>query len=61
VAETKKAACYAHASQSPDYFYAVQDAVASFRGLQNGTKRAEAFILQLGSPFDIIPRAGLTS
>ncbi len=59
VAETKKAACYAHASQSPDYFYAVQDTVASFRGLQNGTKKAEAFILQLGSPFDFFPRAGL--
>jgi LmbE family N-acetylglucosaminyl deacetylase len=54
VAETKKAACYAHASQSPDYFYAVQDTVASFRGLQNGTKKAEAFILQLGSPFDAL-------
>jgi N-acetylglucosamine malate deacetylase 1 len=54
VAETKKAACYAHASQSPDYFFPVQDTVASFRGLQNGTKKAEAFILQLGSPFDAL-------
>jgi LmbE family N-acetylglucosaminyl deacetylase len=60
VAETKKAACYAHASQSPDYFYGVQDTVASFRGLQNGTKKAEAFILQLGSPFDALSRAALT-
>jgi hypothetical protein len=60
VAETKKAACYAHASQSPDYFYAVQDTVASFRGLQNGMKRAEAFILQLGSPFDALSRAVLS-
>jgi LmbE family N-acetylglucosaminyl deacetylase len=59
VAETKKAACYAHASQSPDYFYALQDTVASFRGLQNVTKKAEAFILQLGSPSDIFQRAGL--
>ena len=60
MAETKKAACYAHASQSPDYFYAVQDTVASFRGLQNGTKKAEAFILQLGSPYDALSRAALT-
>jgi LmbE family N-acetylglucosaminyl deacetylase len=54
VADTKKAACYAHASPSPDYFFPVQDTVASFRGLQNGTKKAEAFILQLGSPFDAL-------
>jgi len=60
VAETKKAACYAHASQSPDYFYGVQDSVATFRGLQNGTKKAEAFILQLGSPSDALSRAALT-
>jgi len=60
VAETKKAACYAHASQSPDYFYAVQETVATFRGLQNGMKRAEAFILQLGSPFDALSRAVLS-
>ena len=60
MAETKKAACYAHASQSPDYFYAVQDTVASFRGLQNATKKAEAFILQLGSPYDALSRAALT-
>jgi hypothetical protein len=59
VAETKKAACFAHASQNPDYFYSVQDTVASFRGLQGSTKRAEAFILQLGSPFDVFPRAEL--
>jgi LmbE family N-acetylglucosaminyl deacetylase len=60
MAETKKAACYAHASQTPDYFYAVQDTVASFRGLQAGTKKAEAFILQLGSPYDALSRAALT-
>jgi len=60
MAETKKSACYAHASQNPDYFYSVQDSVAAFRGLQNGTKRAEAFILQLGSPVDVLSRAVLT-
>jgi LmbE family N-acetylglucosaminyl deacetylase len=50
----KKAACYAHASQSPDFYYALQDTVAAFRGLQHASKRAEAFILQLGSPCDIL-------
>jgi LmbE family N-acetylglucosaminyl deacetylase len=59
VAEVKKAACYAHASQSPDYYYALQDTVATFRGLQSGTKKAEAYILQVGSPYDVFPRAGL--
>jgi LmbE family N-acetylglucosaminyl deacetylase len=61
VADTKKMACYAHASQSPDSYYSLQDTVAAFRGYQAGTKRAEAYVLQLGSPFDIFPRAGLTA
>ena len=59
--DTKKAACYAHASQSPDFFYELQDTVAHFRGLQCGSKRAEAYILQGGSPYDIFPLAGLTA
>ncbi len=61
VTDTKKAACYAHASQSPDFYYGLQDTVAAFRGLQSGTKRAEAYILQLGSPYDIFPRTGLAA
>jgi len=59
VADMKKAACYAHASQSPDYFYGVQDKVASFRGLESGYNRAEAYIKQTGSPYDIFTIAGL--
>ncbi|MEO8659783.1 MAG: PIG-L deacetylase family protein [Bryobacteraceae bacterium] len=39
----KRAACYAHASQSPDRFYTLQDQVAKFRGLESGYPRAEAF------------------
>jgi len=39
----KRAACYAHASQSPDRYYALQDQVAKFRGLESGFTRAEAF------------------
>jgi len=49
VADTKKAACYAHASQTPDFYYRLQDTVAAFRGFQAGTKKAEGFVLQLGS------------
>jgi N-acetylglucosamine malate deacetylase 1 len=48
----KRAACYAHASQTPDRYYALQDQVAAFRGVEGGYKRAEAFILQLQSPDD---------
>ena len=60
VADTKKAACYAHASQNPDFFYGVQDAVAIFRGFGGGYKRAEAFLMQIGSPFDVFTTTGLT-
>ena len=53
-ADTKRAACYAHASQTPDFYYPLQDTVANFRGFQAGSKKAEAFILQLGSPRDVL-------
>lgn len=51
----KRAACYAHASQTPDRYYDLQDLVARFRGVESGYKRAEAFILQLGSPYEALP------
>jgi LmbE family N-acetylglucosaminyl deacetylase len=49
---TKRAACYAHASATPDSFYPLQDLVATFRGIEGGYKRAEAFVLQMQSPKD---------
>ncbi len=61
VVDTKRAACYAHASQNPDFFYGVQDTVASFRGMGCGYKRAEAFLMQTGSPYDIFAMTGLTN
>ena len=48
----KRAACYAHASQTPDRYYKMQDDVAVFRGIESGYTRAEAFTLQLESPGD---------
>jgi LmbE family N-acetylglucosaminyl deacetylase len=49
----KREACYAHASQTPEKFYPLQDAVARFRGIESGCKRAEAFLYQIQSPHDI--------
>jgi LmbE family N-acetylglucosaminyl deacetylase len=40
----KRAACYAHASQSPDKFYALQSQVTRFRGLESGYPQAEAYV-----------------
>ena len=51
----KRLACYAHASQSPDKFYALQDAVARWRGIESGHDRAEAFIRHLQSPRFALP------
>ena len=48
----KRAACYAHASQTPERYYKLQDDVAAFRGLESGYGRAEAFLLQQRSPSD---------
>jgi LmbE family N-acetylglucosaminyl deacetylase len=51
----KRDACYAHASQTPDRYYSLQDAVAKFRGIESGCKRAEAFVMQIGSPHPALP------
>ena len=51
----KRAACYAHASQTPDRYYDLQDQVARFRGIECGVKRAEAFVLQVQSPYEALP------
>lgn len=48
----KRAACHAHASQTPERYYELQDLVARFRGLEGGYQRAEAFLLQAQSPND---------
>ncbi len=51
----KRAACYAHASQSPDRFYALQDQVSRFRGIESGHPRAEAFLRHIQSPASLLP------
>ncbi len=51
----KRAACFAHASQSPERFYALQTEVARFRGIESGYEQAEAFIRQRESPGHLLP------
>jgi N-acetylglucosamine malate deacetylase 1 len=46
----KRLACYAHASQAPDKFYALQELVSRMRGIESGYKRAEAYIRHVQSP-----------
>jgi N-acetylglucosamine malate deacetylase 1 len=51
----KRAACYAHASQSPDHFYALQEQVARFRGVESGVGEAEAFVRHVQSRGGLLP------
>jgi len=56
LAETRKRqACYAHASQSPDHFYSLQNQVARFRGLECGAGAAEAFVRHVQSAPGLLP------
>ena len=49
-APRKRLACYAHASQSPDKFYALQEMVMKMRGIESGHKQAEGYIRHVQSP-----------
>ena len=46
----KRLACFAHASQSPEKFYALQGQVTRFRGIESGFRHAEGFIRQIQNP-----------
>jgi len=50
----KQKACFAHASQSPEKFYPLQEQVSRFRGLECGCKLAESFILHVQSHTGLI-------
>jgi LmbE family N-acetylglucosaminyl deacetylase len=53
----KRAACYAHASQSPDKFYALQEQVTRLRGIESGHRQAESYIRHIQSPDFALPLA----
>ncbi len=51
----KRQACYAHASQSPDRFYAMQTQVTKFRGVESGYAQAEAYVRHAQSRPALLP------
>ena len=53
----KRRACFAHASQSPEKFYALQEQVTRFRGIERGCRHAEGFIRHVRSPDFPLPSA----
>ena len=54
----KRQACYAHASQTPDRYYALQEQVTHMRGIESGHRHAEGFIRHVQSPDFNLPLAG---
>jgi LmbE family N-acetylglucosaminyl deacetylase len=57
VVDLKRRACFAHASQSPEKFYQLQQSVTRFRGIEFGCREAEAFVRQIQSPAFPLPSA----
>jgi LmbE family N-acetylglucosaminyl deacetylase len=51
----KRAACYAHASQTPDRFYDMQSKTMCFRGLEAGYRYAEGYIRHVHCHQDVLP------
>jgi len=51
----KRAACFAHASQSPEKFYVLQAEVTRFRGIESGYAQAEAFVRHAESVGHLLP------
>jgi LmbE family N-acetylglucosaminyl deacetylase len=51
----KRLACYAHASQSPNKFYALQEHVTRMRGIESGHRQAESYIRHVQSPDFALP------
>lgn len=52
----KRVACYAHASQTPERYYALQSQVAKFRGVESGFGQAEAYVRHVQSPYGALPQ-----
>ena len=55
VEERRRAACYAHASQSPEQWYPAQTRITQFRGSQCGYGQAEGFVRHSESRSGLLP------
>jgi len=55
VEATRRAACYAHASQTPDKWYPGQAELTRFRGKEAGYAQAEAFLRHAQSRDGVLP------
>ncbi len=53
----KRSACYAHATQTPDKYCALQEWVTRMRGIESGHKQAEGYIRLVQSPDFALPLA----
>ena len=51
----KRSACFAHASQAPEKFYALQEQITKMRGIERGCRHAEGFIRHIQSPDFVLP------
>lgn len=49
-ADRKRKACFAHASQTPERYYELQEMVTRMRGIESGHKLAEAYIRLVQGP-----------
>lgn len=56
----KRLACYAHASQTPDKYYRLQEQVTRLRGIESGHRHAESYIRHVQSPDFALPLTGRT-
>jgi N-acetylglucosamine malate deacetylase 1 len=51
----KREACFAHASQTPDRYYELQQRVTRFRGVESGHAEAEAYVRHVLGPGGLLP------
>ena len=51
----KRAACFAHASQTPDRYYSLQSQITRSRGLESGYPQAEGFVRHVECRNNLLP------